>query len=658
MMKSIQTKLTVTILIIFLVSLSALGGLNYWKARQIITRSITTEMEKVAVTAAQDIGDWLEARKAELTILAVSPIIQSGDEGAIIPFLVNAHKTNKMYVNIVYARPDGNYISSIGAKGSLNDRDYFHRAMKGETVISDPVPSKSTGRPVTVVAIPVKVNDRVTGVMVGSINLDGVAEKTLAIKIGETGHALVVQRDGLIIIHPDKEVAMKANPLKDSNADHGLKALVERMAKGGKGLETIHTQSGEKYYVYAPVPGVGWTLTVTVPVAEATAPLSALTVLSLVTIVAVLVVAAFVIALFARRIARPIRTVENAANRIAAGDISDIKLDIVSNDELGRLGRSFEQMTDNLRTLITRILSATDQVAASAQQLTASSEQSSRAADQISASINAVAIGANEQMEAASETAAIADQISANIRQLAENANTAASQSAQAADRAKNGEKTVEKAVSQMTSIEDTVITSAGVVAKLGERSKEIGQIVDTIAGIAGQTNLLALNAAIEAARAGEQGRGFAVVAEEVRRLAEQSQEAAKKIAELIGEIQEDTDKAVNAMETGTREVSAGSEAVKAAGDAFRDITTLVTQVSGQVTEISVAMQQVASGSHHIVSSVQKIDQLGKHSAGEAQVVSAAAEEQLASMEEIAASSQSLAKLAEGLQAAVTGFKL
>ena len=209
-----------------------------------------------------------------------------------------------------------------------------------------------------------------------------------------------------------------------------------------------------------------------------------------------------------------------------------------------------------------------------------------------------------------------------------------------------------------MTYIEQTVNNSAQVVAKLGERSKEIGQIVDTISGIAGQTNLLALNAAIEAARAGEQGRGFAVVAEEVRKLAEQSQDAAKKIATLISEIQGDTDKAVLAMSEGTREVKIGTEVVTAAGYAFEEIEVMVTEVSNQVKEISAAVQQMASSSQQIVSSVKEIDELSKNAAGEAQTVSAATEEQSASMEEIASSSQSLAKMAQDLQEAVSKFRV
>jgi methyl-accepting chemotaxis protein len=250
----------------------------------------------------------------------------------------------------------------------------------------------------------------------------------------------------------------------------------------------------------------------------------------------------------------------------------------------------------------------------------------------------------------------VVEQISASIQQAAGTTNEVAVQSAQAAAKANDGSKSVNKAISQMAQIEQTVNTSAKVVAELGERSKEIGQIVDAISGIAGQTNLLALNAAIEAARAGEQGRGFAVVADEVRKLAEQSQEAAKQIAELIGGIQGETDKAVLAMNDGTREVKLGAEVVNAAGQAFQEIVALVTQVSGQIKENSAAIEQMAIGSQQIVTSVNRIDGLSKKAAGEAETVSAATEEQSASMQEIASSSQSLANLAMELREAVSKF--
>lgn len=359
----------------------------------------------------------------------------------------------------------------------------------------------------------------------------------------------------------------------------------------------------------------------------------------------------------ARSISRPVNQLAVVAQQVASGDLTQ-QVRVASQDEIGQLASAFNTMVIELKTLIKHINANVEQVAASSEELTASSEQSAQAANQIAVSITEVAAGANEQMAATDETSAVIQQMTAGVQQMAASANQVAAQSSQAADKAKNGGEAVDKAVSQMARIEDTVNTSAAVVAKLGERSKEIGQIVDTISGIAGQTNLLALNAAIEAARAGEQGRGFAVVAEEVRKLAEQSQEAAKKIAALIGEIQGDTAKAVVAMNDGTREVKTGAEVVNTAGGAFSEIADLVLQVSAQVRDISAAIQQTAAGSQHIVGAVKKIDELSRKSAGEAQGVSAAAEEQLASMEEIATSSEALAKLAQELQTAVVKFRV
>jgi len=359
----------------------------------------------------------------------------------------------------------------------------------------------------------------------------------------------------------------------------------------------------------------------------------------------------------ARSISRPVGQLAEAVQKVANGDLTE-QVVIQRNDEIGILANAFNSMVIQLQGLVKQITFNAEQLAASSEELTASAEQSAQAVNQVAGAVTGIAHGAEQQLNAVTETSAVVEQMSASIQQVAATANQVAEHSFKAAEQAQAGDKSVVRAVSQMGNIEQTVNNSAQVVVKLGERSKEIGQIVDTISGIAGQTNLLALNAAIEAARAGEQGRGFAVVAEEVRKLAEQSQEAAKQIAGLISEIQGDTDKAVVAMKEGTQEVAVGAEVVSAAGQAFKEIVTLVTQVSEQVREISAAIQQMAGGSQHIVSSVKSIDELSKKAAGEAQTVSAATEEQSASMEEIASSSQSLAKMAQDLQTAVGKFRV
>ncbi|AIF50586.1 methyl-accepting chemotaxis protein [Pelosinus sp. UFO1] len=357
-------------------------------------------------------------------------------------------------------------------------------------------------------------------------------------------------------------------------------------------------------------------------------------------------------------IANPLNTMVLICKEFAAGDFRDKTRRILRKDEVGQVGDALADMRVSIRNLMKQINDSSEQLAASSEELTASADQSAQAANQVAASITDVAHGAEKQLSVADNTSTVVQQMSVTIQQVAVNANEVSDQSAQAANKANEGNTLVDKAINQMSHIEQTVNTSALVVAKLGERSKEIGQIVDTISGIASQTNLLALNAAIEAARAGEQGRGFAVVAEEVRKLAEQSQDAAKHIAELIGEIQGDTDKAVISMNDGTREVKLGAEVVNDSGRAFQEIAFLINKVSDQTKEISTAIEQMAINGQHIVGSVKQIDELSKKASGEAQTVSAATQEQSASMEEIASSSQALAHLAMDLREAVSKFQV
>lgn len=215
----------------------------------------------------------------------------------------------------------------------------------------------------------------------------------------------------------------------------------------------------------------------------------------------------------------------------------------------------------------------------------------------------------------------------------------------------------IQASVAQIRSVESTVGESAKIVDKLGKRSQEIGQIVETISGIAGQTNLLALNAAIEAARAGEHGRGFAVVAEEVRKLAEQSQEAAQQIAALITGMPSDTDNAVASMQHGTNAVIEGASSVDGLRDTFDQIRVFVDEVSKEVASMAAEIKTVADDAVRIETEVAQIETNGGQVADEMQSVSAATEEQSASAGEIASASDSLAQLAQDLQGSLRKFQ-
>ncbi len=206
--------------------------------------------------------------------------------------------------------------------------------------------------------------------------------------------------------------------------------------------------------------------------------------------------------------------------------------------------------------------------------------------------------------------------------------------------------------------LHEQVNKSAEVVGNLGNRSKEIGTIVDTISAISDQTNLLALNAAIEAARAGEHGRGFAVVADEVRKLAEQSSEAAKNISELINTIQQDTISAVESIELGNKSVRDGSDSVIATGDAFKAIEEQVDNLNQNIKNSISHINSVNSTNQEILQSIEEVHQFSQKSTQEAQNVSEATQQQSATMHEMSDFSNQLAELAQQLQNEVQKFNI
>jgi methyl-accepting chemotaxis protein len=359
-----------------------------------------------------------------------------------------------------------------------------------------------------------------------------------------------------------------------------------------------------------------------------------------------------------RLITKPLKSVIERVDKMAEGYFDkDIDKDFLSRgDEFGDMARSFDKMTRSTRGLIRQVSQSSEQLAASSEQLTASAQQSAEAANNVAQSIQQVAMGSEKQVGAVNETSAIVEEISATMEEVAATAGEMATLSDKTAKAAIEGKKSIDTAVSQMGAVSTGSKQAQVAAEELKASSAQIGEIVGLISTIAGQTNLLALNAAIEAARAGEQGRGFAVVAEEVRKLAEQSEAAAHQIKELVDKNHGSIGNVVGAIDVAIRDITQGVDLVNVAGNNFAAINSQINQVTEQVAIIAKAVNEAATGSQRIVSSIKEVENLSRDAAAESQNVSAATEEQSASMQEIAASSQALAKLAEGLQQAMSKF--
>lgn len=370
-----------------------------------------------------------------------------------------------------------------------------------------------------------------------------------------------------------------------------------------------------------------------------------------------LVVAAVAAWLVGTRLTRSLLTLEKAAGKVADGDLS-VTWDVKGGDEIGSLAASLATMLHGLRQLVQSTRNGAEQVAAAAQQLSAGTQQSAGVINQINQAAQELATQADQQNQEVQGTMAAIEETSAGIQEIAATAEEVAALAQETSRRSKDGNQAMGQAMAEMEKIKASTREVAATVNELGTRSRAIGQIVDLISNIADQTNLLALNAAIEAARAGEQGRGFAVVAEEVRKLAEQSRQAAQEIASLIRQVQDDTSQAVQAMEGNVSLVENGNQVMAGGAEAFRQIGAAVDSVALQIQEVSRSTEEMARGSEDIVNGVTQIGELAQKVAEAAQNMVTSTGEEAASMAEIATAADSLARLGEELQQAISRFKL
>lgn len=371
--------------------------------------------------------------------------------------------------------------------------------------------------------------------------------------------------------------------------------------------------------------------------------------------IAIGVVVAFILANY---IVKPVHRVVAKMDKIAEGDFTGEELTTRSKDEIGQLSNSVNAMTSSLKGLVESVQHVAEQVAASSEELSANAEQTTAATEHVVNLINEVAKGAEVSAEVATHSAQAMDEVSVGVQRIAESSSEVAGMAQQSTEIAKNGNEKIERAVGQMNKISESVESTSTVIKQLGERSKEIGAIVTAITEISSQTNLLALNAAIEAARAGEHGKGFAVVADEVRKLAEQSQNSAGKISEIIRNIQADTEHSIQAMVNVVAEVQAGTLDVNEAGEAFKQILAAELRVAEQIHEVSAISEQMSANSEEVSASVQEVQTISTESSEGANTIATASHEQLASMEEISASAKSLSEVSEALQKEIAKFKI
>lgn len=358
-------------------------------------------------------------------------------------------------------------------------------------------------------------------------------------------------------------------------------------------------------------------------------------------LVIVIMVSVILVLVFTRKINKRLNALKSAFESAGNGDMT-IEVSDKTGDELSELSVYYNKMRMKLNDTIQTVQQSALQLASASQQLSAGAEETNQASEKITEAVQQIANGAQDQITRIENSESSLKQASADIRDISANTAAIADKGQLAQSKADIGQKEIANVQAQMDAIHQSIQKSGEIIHQLDGRSKQIEQILSVITQIADQTNLLALNAAIEAARAGEQGKGFAVVADEVRKLAEESQQSAGQISKLIIEIQKDMNRSARSVEHVKTEAAEGVTMIQRTRDAFKEIAAATGEISAEISDLSASVTNISASAHQINDSFAANTADIKESTKNTRQAAALTEEQFAAMEEITAASETL----------------
>ena len=639
--------------------LVALALFTYYQASAALDQQIRRTAAFQAESYSNDIQKRLAEKEAIVSILAKELSVRMPADVDLKTTLETIAKNTPGVQDVYVGKEDRRFIDGSGwvapADYDPRARSWYKQALEAQSAIySDVYIDSITKKPVISVAHAIRVGGQVLGVVGLDLALDEIRDVAKTIKIGKTGSAFVLNRQGGYVYH--ESLKLEDNIFK---MQEGAFAAPGKEFLSGKPVFQEFSFNGvKKIYASTPVGNTGWAIVVSAPQSELFEAIGVMGMFSAVGSAIGVLLIVLMLFIIARNISGPVKALAGVAGQVATGNLTAEVRHPGTHDEIGVLADSFIHMLKNLRLLVRHTSQSAEQLAASAEQLTASAGQSAEASNNVAQSIVAVAAGSEKQTRTVEETATAIHTIAQSIHRLSEKSHNVSGLAGQAASAGKHGQQAIDRVGSQMDQIDHSAQAVQKAVDELSTSSMKIQEIVALITGIAGQTNLLALNAAIEAARAGEQGRGFAVVADEVRKLAEQSGAAARQIAAMIQGNVASIDGAVSAMQATGQNVQTGMQVMQEAGQSFAKIAELIENVNSEVEAMSSAIVEVTAASQSVEKAVQEIEQISKDTTGQIQSVSAATEEQSASAQEIASTSHTLAALAQELQENTRKFRV
>jgi len=653
--------------LLLLVVGAGLGLLAYREASNALEQNTRESLLEIAEQGASIVVTDYEANLTIIGMIADRSEIRSMDWETQLPVLLEEIKRNGfLAMGVVqkdgYAKfTEGNDLIYLG------DESYVKTALGGTVNISDVVISPMNNSPLLILAAPIYQDNAVAGVLIACRDGTALSDVTNSIKFGQDGYAYLLNNNGNVVAHPDKNYVLEQRNFKEEAKENkeleSMAAITERIISGEEDFAAYKNLEGEEVYVaFTPVEGTPWCLAVTALkkdiLSELEDMVNDITLGTIIIIISGLLFAFFI----GYQISQPIILLSAVLDRLAKYDLTfDHNNKAVKylsyEDEIGIISNAIAALQNSFIEILKVINDKSNQVAAASEQMMAVSQQTANTAEEISKTIEELASSANDQAqdteEGARKIAELAQIVETN-RELIGHLNQAADEVAALKDK---GFISLERLMDKTKASSQAAVQISDIIRETNNSAEGIKTASTVIKNIADQTNLLALNAAIEAARAGEHGRGFAVVAEEVRKLAEQSNQSVQEIEAIIKDLTVKTNQAVETMSNVEIIVEEQTASVDDTKGKFEGIAAAVEKTRQAIEMLSQSVIETDQKKDEIIGIIHNLSSIAEENAAGTQEGAASVEEQTAAIQEIVNASEALARLAEDMQNAVKQFK-
>ncbi len=668
-------------------------GINYasFRASEIIEANAEEKLADQTQALTENVSRWITMDVLALQNLSRLPSIVSLEAKQQKPLLEEFVKSyNHLYLASTIGL-DGINIARSDDKPlkDYKSRHYFQGAIAGNEMTWQTLVSKTNKKPAACFSTPIRQQEAIVAVLQACSNLDAISQQVGAVKIGNTGYAMVVDEAGKLVGHPDTALSTG-----DSLTDVSNYPPVKALLAGKEGHLDFTDEQGLSWIAYSASLDNGWGVILVQQKAEAFLQKRQFQQIAWIIALSIVGLVGLIVLSMANRLVKPIIRLTRVASAFSDG-YWDQKIKIDSNDEIGILGDSFNTMAQQLQESITNLENKVDEQRQQKEKLEQeiahllgdvggamdgdltvradlTSMEMSTVADLFNAIIDSLkdiaiqvktsstqvssSLGENEQAiqtlaqqaieeaEATRQTLGSVEEMSHSIEAVANNANQAATLVDDTYTVTQESAKAMDETVDSIFQLRTTVGETAKKMKRLGESSQKISQVVSLIEEMALKTNLLAINASVEARRAGKQGEGFMIVAEQVGTLAEQSAQAAKEISNIVETIQQETQEVTQAMELGTSQVVDSTRLVEGTKQRLQSIL----ERSQSINEL---MQSISQATVSQTDTSRTVTELMQHIAQQSQQRSSASQT-------VAQSMQETAQVAQTLEAAVKQFKV